>query len=427
MPLSDYYDPVLKNISKPGPDVSTVGRVPLSYRGSRSATWVVAAAEASHRMRQMADFRCDGAADEVEVQAALDRIPTTGGKIILSEGTFNFSSPVARAIGNVMIEGLGRSTHIQLDGSTPVISAGVQTGWVLQDFDTDAGGVDIADAPQSIARYWKGGIRVGDSIATYNLLDQMIAILGTTRLMFYPCLQGCGPDVHTYGVLDTGDLAAHARQPAGAVNLEDEFDPVRLAAPGMHAYFFDQALNNHMIVADCDHITHGDGSVDSPASWGIAILPTEKIGDQCSLISKFNMTGSAEEFDFRHDNTGHLVLELHDASASASEVATASAVIVPWVWNILIATYDGNEADPDVHLYQNGIDLNPTGATTENGSYVAMENTPTDLMIGARNLTGTVQAPYNGYLTLPFSCGKELLADEVSCITDIEKILIGLL
>lgn len=75
--VSDYYDPVIERRFT-DQEIETIGRVPLSYRGSRSATWVVAAsvATASHRMRQMADFRCDGTADNVEIQAAIDALPT---------------------------------------------------------------------------------------------------------------------------------------------------------------------------------------------------------------------------------------------------------------------------------------------------------------------------------------------------------------
>ena len=93
MPLSDYYDPVIRATGpKPGPDLSIVGRVPLSYRGSRGATVLVAAVDASHRMRRMADFRCDGVNDEVEIERARGQLGAAGGstpgQVLLSEGVF---------------------------------------------------------------------------------------------------------------------------------------------------------------------------------------------------------------------------------------------------------------------------------------------------------------------------------------------------
>lgn len=46
-----------------------------SYRGSRAAAWVVAAVDASTKMRRMADVRVDGSADNVEIQWAIDALP----------------------------------------------------------------------------------------------------------------------------------------------------------------------------------------------------------------------------------------------------------------------------------------------------------------------------------------------------------------
>ncbi|KKL18449.1 hypothetical protein LCGC14_2475410 [marine sediment metagenome] len=47
-----------------------------SYRGSRAAVWVVAAVDASDKMRRMADVRGDGTADDVEIQWAIDHLPS---------------------------------------------------------------------------------------------------------------------------------------------------------------------------------------------------------------------------------------------------------------------------------------------------------------------------------------------------------------
>ena len=46
-----------------------------SYRGSRAAAWVVAAANASDKMRRMADVRGNGTADNVEIQWCIDSLP----------------------------------------------------------------------------------------------------------------------------------------------------------------------------------------------------------------------------------------------------------------------------------------------------------------------------------------------------------------
>ncbi len=146
--------------------IEVIGRVPMSYRGSKAGTYVVAAVDATKRIYMMADVRCDGPGvppgppgDDIEIQWVLDALPAAGGKIILSEGTFTIFNQIARAINNVTIEGCGRATTINFNGAQAVISDGGQAGWLLTNLNTDAGGVDITGA-NSVARYWQNGVYV---------------------------------------------------------------------------------------------------------------------------------------------------------------------------------------------------------------------------------------------------------------------------
>ena len=61
---------------------------------SRSAILVVAASDASAKSKAGADYVCDGTADDVEIQAALDALPSVGGTVVLSEGTFTLAATV---------------------------------------------------------------------------------------------------------------------------------------------------------------------------------------------------------------------------------------------------------------------------------------------------------------------------------------------
>ena len=60
---------------------------------SQAATFVVAASNSLHKAR--ADYVCDGVDDQVEIQAAIDALPTAGGKVMLLEGSFFISSPIS--------------------------------------------------------------------------------------------------------------------------------------------------------------------------------------------------------------------------------------------------------------------------------------------------------------------------------------------
>ncbi|GAI25079.1 unnamed protein product, partial [marine sediment metagenome] len=62
--------------------------------------------------------------------------------------------------------GCGQATLLNLDGATPVITAGVQDGWLFTHFATDAGGPNIAAATQSAIRsVWIAGVRTDDPAA----------------------------------------------------------------------------------------------------------------------------------------------------------------------------------------------------------------------------------------------------------------------
>ncbi len=65
--------------------------------------------------KQKADYVCDGIADQVEIQKAMDSLPSSGGMIELFEGTFNFSDDLEITKSNVTIKGAGRSTILKHD------------------------------------------------------------------------------------------------------------------------------------------------------------------------------------------------------------------------------------------------------------------------------------------------------------------------
>lgn len=262
------------------------------------------------------------------------------------------------------------------------------------------------------------------AIKTYDLLDKIITVLGGTKMAFWPLLTNKGTDVHPYGTGNDGVLLFASDEGAG-VALEAEFDPVPLVG-GTFAYYLDSSTNNHLYALDNAAFSHGNGTTDTALSIGAWIMMTEALGNTRTILAKYGSTANAEEYDFRIDTSGNLELELHDASASTKETGTgASDVMVPWVWNFVVATYDGAQAAPDVHLYRNASDTNASGATTETGAYVAMEDTASDLIVGARDATGTPAQELEGFIALPFITGKELSAAEVSTLYGIGQTLLG--
>lgn len=90
--------------------------------GTGGPTLVVAASDALAKSKRYADYECDGTADDVEIQAAIDALPTGGGKVVLSEGTF--TTPTSQGIkipSNVALVGQGTSTIIQRSGNFSIL------------------------------------------------------------------------------------------------------------------------------------------------------------------------------------------------------------------------------------------------------------------------------------------------------------------
>ncbi len=83
-----------------------------AYAAVRTATYVVAANNASAQSKLEADYVCDGIADDVEIQAAIEALPAGGGDIRLSEGTFYIASTILWTKGGVYIKGAGLDVTI---------------------------------------------------------------------------------------------------------------------------------------------------------------------------------------------------------------------------------------------------------------------------------------------------------------------------
>jgi len=85
-------------------------------KGAMTATIVVAASDSLNKAA--ANYKCDGIADDVEIQAAIDALPAGGGKVVLLEGTYNITAQINFNIANSTIEAMGDSTLLYLvDGS----------------------------------------------------------------------------------------------------------------------------------------------------------------------------------------------------------------------------------------------------------------------------------------------------------------------
>ena len=59
------------------------------------------------------DYLCDGTADDVEINAAIQALPSTGGEIVILDGTYNITDTIAMNKDNTKLSGNGAATVLK--------------------------------------------------------------------------------------------------------------------------------------------------------------------------------------------------------------------------------------------------------------------------------------------------------------------------
>lgn len=252
---------------------------------------------------------------------------------------------------------------------------------------------------------------------TLRLLNAIGTVLGTTKPSLWPFLEATGLLVSG---LSPGDLTP--AETVGAVEaLEDDFAPFQHLG-GVYSYHFHPTGVHHLAGIDHANYSFGDGTVDGPFSVGAWIQPNAIVTNV--VIAKYDSAGALEEWRLFIDSAGKLSLELHDASASATEIAVSDAALTLGQWVFVAASYDGGETAPVVNLYIDGVLVND-GSTVESGAYVAMENTAAPLTVGCSGVTALPVANFHGRIALPFVTGKALSAAEIAQLYEFGGVLLG--
>jgi hypothetical protein len=251
----------------------------------------------------------------------------------------------------------------------------------------------------------------GYNRGTEGRLNDILSTLGTTTPSLWPFWEATGLTVTGIGV---GDLTPTETGSTG-------FAPLLLPC-GLYSYHFHPTGDHHLAGIDHNNYSFGNGTVDTPFSVGAWIRPNAIVTNV--IMGKYDSAGNLEEWRFFIDSSGLLSLELHDASASATEIAVSDAAMTVGQWVFAVATYDGGETAPVVNLYVDAQLVND-GATTESGTYTAMENTAAPLTIGCSGVTALPVAEFHGRIALPFITGKALSAAEVTTLYSIMAPMVG--
>ncbi len=258
----------------------------------------------------------------------------------------------------------------------------------------------------------------GSNQHTWALLNEIVALLGTTKQAMWPFFENTGIVVAGLGAATN----LVPRDEVGAEVLEDEFTPRVLRSGITYMVRNGLALNHNFSAGDNAAYSFTDGADDDdPFTMAIWVAPSGFATVQ-SLFSKY--VALTEEYDFRIDTSGFLELEIHDVSVSADFTGTGTVALDANRMQLAAVTYDGNEAAPVMTFYING---QPAGAaaTVETGTYVGMENTATPLLIAASGLTAAPTQEYDGWFTKPMVAAKALTAEEHQTLFEMSSQIVG--
>jgi len=246
----------------------------LHYTGVSTPALVVAASDASDIDKARANYICDGTDDDVEIQAAIDALPATGGKVLLSAGNFALSAIVSRDIDNVVVEGQGKATYLANDGSTKQFNVGRRAGWAFRNFATDAGGVNLGfDEQADIRNCWFAGQKRDNRIVGAQDYITTLASSG---------YQG------THDVVVQGDYAYAACYQDDAFHIIDISDPESPSIVSTLTDGSDRLDGIHDVIVDGDYAFVTAMNRNSIVSIDISDKENPAISDEVVDAGKLN-------------------------------------------------------------------------------------------------------------------------------------------
>jgi len=98
----------------------------IQIKPTRTARIVIGTSSAGWT-RGECDYLCDGTADQTEINAAIQALPSNGGEIILLDGDYYVSAPILINKNYITIRGNGKSVRLRRAWSNPAETEGIIT------------------------------------------------------------------------------------------------------------------------------------------------------------------------------------------------------------------------------------------------------------------------------------------------------------
>jgi len=316
----------------------------------------------------------------------------------LGTGLFIAGSRYCEIIGNTIISALiGLSTSSGNSANNIIIGNNLRGGTTPSTIGTgintvcgNVGYVDISEIRDS--------------------LNNVLEVLGDVRLLL--------PQVEITGTSIT-DYTRRTNTCTASTSVATWY-----GFQGRATYYDYNGTSYYLYRADDADFTFGDGSTDEAFSI-VACVNPDGVTSR-TIMAKWDATTAAEarEWKFGFDASGYPTMILYDESANAYIGRQDQTAFATGTWKVLVATYDGGGSASGVKIYIDGVQLDDADVT--DGTYVAMEDTATQLTIGSFEGTAGAQSEfYDGKMTWVGIAAKELDADEVWSLTQRLKGVLG--
>ena len=290
-PLSENFLPVIP-VSKGGTGASSVAgaQEALGIGGKRTTRLTIGTSTSGWAAKDC-DYLCDGEADDVEINAAIDSLPEDGGEIVLLDGSYYLTDDIDVGTAGVTIRGNGQATKLvrAADGVTMI--------------NIRYGGCTVEDLYlEGLIETYTGSSNCGIYIGPDNNIIRGCTITGNT----------------SYGI-----------QCWGAHNMISE-NTISKSYTGINILEDYNVVSNNVVLSNTENginVQHGHNIITGNVSRLNAVANLRLmsanycvvVGNDCSITADDEVTAQYAIQLYRTDNSNNIVTENLVGSGSITD------------------------------------------------------------------------------------------------------------
>lgn len=252
-------------------------------------------------------------------------------------------------------------------------------------------------------------------IPTFKYLDDIIAILGSTKTTLFPLLESADDSREDYRLYSYKE---NVHNLVAKGDGTEPFYPYRHVG-GIHSLSFEIAENQYLLGEDSTDFEFPSNAAFSVGLW---ILPRDIT--TVTLLAKYD-TNNQREWRLMLNGSSKLELTSYDEANDETRIGPGDTAVSLNEWTFVVATTDGADDDASMNFYLNG-EADGSGNAESGSGYASQPGGTAALTIAADLATGAAANEFEGRIALPFVCGKVLTAAEVKSLYPIGQKLLGL-